>query len=311
MTTTDIIKTQNLTRNFGDLKAVNNLTLTIQKGAIFGFLGPNGAGKTTTIHLLLGILEPTSGHAEVLGFDTKQQANQIRNATGVLLEHDGLYERLSAQDNLEFYARVWNMEPSAREARIKELLSRFGLYDRRKEVVGTWSKGMKRKLALSRALLHRPMLLFLDEPTAGLDPIAAAALHDDLAALAANEGVTIFLTTHNLSEAEKLCDTVGVISKGKLVASGTLEDLRLKTGKNAMRVEIIGKGFNPSLLELIKDRKEVKNAYIESNSLIVELEQSANVAPITSLVVGSGASIEEVHKSSLEETFLDIMEAQQ
>ncbi len=308
---TPIIKTENLTRNFGSLCAVNNLSLTIQEGTIFGFLGPNGAGKTTTIRLLLGILDPTNGKAEVLGMDTKQQADKIRVATGVLLEHDGLYERLSAQDNLDFYARIWNMPPSSRDTRIHELLSRFGLYDRRKETVGTWSKGMKRKLALARAMLHKPTLLFLDEPTAGLDPIASAALRDDLAALATHEGVTIFLTTHNLSEAEKLCDEIGVIAKGKMVAQGTLEELRTKTGKGTMRVEIAGRGFNEKLVQLIMMRKEVCNAQIINGLLIVEMQRTADVAPITNLVVSAGASVEEVHKSNLEETFLEIMEAQQ
>ncbi len=306
-----IINTQNLTRDFSTTRAVDNLSLKISEGTIFGFLGPNGAGKTTTIRLLLGILEPTSGKAEVLGMDTKQQADQIRAATGVLLEHDGLYERLSAQNNLEFYARVWNMPPSARDARVQELLSRFGLYDRRKEIVRTWSKGMKRKLALARAMLHKPTLLFLDEPTAGLDPIASTALREDLAALAAHEGVTIFLTTHNLSEAEKLCDEIGVIAKGKIAAVGTLEELRKKTGKGTIRVEIVGKGFSEKLLQLLKIRKEVSNAHINNGTLIVEMQQTADVAPITSLVVSSGASVEEVHKSNLEETFLEIMEAQQ
>lgn len=228
----------------------------------------------------------------------------------MLLEHDGLYERLSAEDNLEFYARIWNMPPSIRETRVRELLSDFGLYDRRKETVGTWSKGMKRKLALSRALLHKPSLLFLDEPTSGLDPVASAALHDDLSALAANEGVTIFLTTHNLAEAEKLCDEVGVISKGKLAAAGTLEELR-RNSKNTMRIEIAGKGFSQNLLVRLKQRQEVTNARIDRDTLIVEIQQTADASPIIGLVVNSGAVVEEVRKSSLEETFLDIMEAQQ
>jgi ABC-2 type transport system ATP-binding protein len=242
--------------------------------------------------------------------DTKTQADKIRAASGVLLEHDGLYERLSAQNNLEFYARVWNMTPQAREQRIEEILTRFGLHDRRKEAVGTWSKGMKRKLALARAMLHKPILLFLDEPTAGLDPIASVALREDLADLAAHEGVTIFLTTHNLSEAEKLCNQIGVISKGKLVASGTLDELRKRTGKCTMHIEIAGSGFSQKLLQTLKTRSEVINAHIDNGMLIIELQQTADVAPITGLVVNSGASVEEVRKSNLEETFLDIIEAQ-
>jgi ABC-2 type transport system ATP-binding protein len=163
--------------------------------------------------------------------DTQKQANQIRAATGVLLEHDGLYEKLSAQDNLEFYSRIWHMNQQESKERIQELLTHFGLYDRRNEAVGTWSKGMKRKMALARAMLHKPTLLFLDEPTSGLDPIASAALREDLAKLATKEKVTIFLTTHNLSEAENLCNQIGVIAKGKLAALGTLDELRKRNKK--------------------------------------------------------------------------------
>ena len=190
------------------------------RGIVFGFLGPNGSGKTTTIRLLLGLLEPTAGQARVLGFDLRTQADEIRARTGALLEHSGLYERLSAEDNLEFYGRVCRLPANVRRKRCEELLGNLGLWDRRKEPVGTWSRGMKQKLAIARTLLHRPTLIFLDEPTAGLDPVAAAALHDDLTALVAQEGVTVFLTTHNLAEAEKLCQQVGVINQGRLIASG-------------------------------------------------------------------------------------------
>jgi ABC-2 type transport system ATP-binding protein len=305
-----IINTQNLTRHFNTTKAVDNLTLTIHEGTIFGFLGPNGAGKTTTIRLLLGILEPTSGTAEVLGLNIQKQANQIRAATGVLLEHDGLYEKLSAEDNLEFYSRAWHMKPQERQARIQELLTHFGLYDRGKEPVGTWSKGMKRKLALARTMLHKPTLLFLDEPTSGLDPIASAALREDLSKLAAKEGVTIFLTTHNLSEAENLCDEIGVIAKGKLAAAGTLDELRKRTKKGTVKVEISGRGFTEKLVAQLKAQPEVADAQVCNGKLVVELQQNTNVAPITSLIINLGGSVEEVHKSNLEETFLDIMEAQ-
>jgi len=214
------IHTENLTRDFSTVRAVDRLSLEVPTGTTFGFLGPNGAGKTTAIRLLLGLLEPTAGWAEVLGFDTRTQADEIRARTGALLEHHGLYGRLSAEDNLEFYGRVWRLPRVERQARTRELLTHLGLWERRKEKVGTWSRGMKQKLALARALLHRPSLIFLDEPTAGLDPIAAAAVREDLAALAAREGVTVFLTTHNLSEAEKLCHQVGVIRQGKLLAVG-------------------------------------------------------------------------------------------
>jgi ABC-2 type transport system ATP-binding protein len=199
------ICTEGLSRHFGATRAVDGISLKVPKGIAFGFLGPNGSGKTTTIRLLLGLLEPTSGGATVLGYDVNRQTDQIRERTGALLEHNGLYERLSAEDNLEFYGRVYRLPTAERKARIKQMLSQMGLWERRRELVGTWSRGMKQKLAVARAMLHRPPLIFLDEPTAGLDPAAAAGLRDDLARLVDQEGTTVFLTTHNLAEAEKVC----------------------------------------------------------------------------------------------------------
>ena len=192
------IRSSGLTRDFGALRAVDSLSIEVPAGIVFGFLGPNGSGKTTTIRLLLGLLEPSAGRAEVLGHDVAREAAAIREKSGALLEHPGLYERMSAEDNLDFYGRVWRMPATSRRARIQELMTHLGLWDRRRELVGKWSRGMKQKLAVARTLLHRPALVFLDEPTAGLDPVAAAALRDDLSRIVAAEGATVFLTTHNL-----------------------------------------------------------------------------------------------------------------
>ncbi|HEX6047944.1 MAG TPA: ABC transporter ATP-binding protein, partial [Gemmatimonadaceae bacterium] len=179
------IRADGLTRDFGAVRALDSLTLDVPKGVVFGFLGPNGAGKTTAIRAFLGLIDPTAGRAEVLGFDTKRDGTAIRTRCGALLEHPGLYERLSAADNLEFYARAWHTPRRERRERIRELLTRFGLWDRRDDMVGTWSRGMKQKLGVARAVLHRPALVFLDEPTSGHDPVATAGLREDLAALAA------------------------------------------------------------------------------------------------------------------------------
>src|SRR5262249_48508080 len=166
-----VIFTQALTRDFKSTRAVDSLSIEVPRGIVFGFLGPNGSGKTTTIRMLLGLLEPTSGKAVVLGFDTIQCPNDIRSRCGALLEHPSLYERLSTEDNLQLYARIWGMRDSERSARIREVLESFSLWDRRKEPAGTFSHGMKKKLAVARAMLHRPALLFLDEPTAGMDAV--------------------------------------------------------------------------------------------------------------------------------------------
>ncbi len=302
------IRIENLTRDFETVRAVDGLSLEVPAGIIFGFLGPNGAGKTTTINLLLGLLEPTSGRAEVLGFDTRTQSDEVRTRTGTLLEHPGLYEQLSAEDNLEFYGRVWRMTPAERQARIKELLTHMGVWERRKERVGTWSKGMKQKLALARALLHRPPLIFLDEPTAGLDVVAATAVRDDLETLAAREGVTVFLTTHNMAEAERLCGQVAVIREGSLVAVGHPDELRARAG--GPRLEIFGRGFNDNVLNLLRTRPEVVAAGVQNEHLAIDLRKDTDVAPLVSLLVGAGVQVEEVRrgKASLEEVFLALME---
>ena len=308
MTTDVAIRTEALTRDFGALRAVDGLSLEVPAGSVFGFLGPNGAGKTTTIRLLLGLLEPTAGRAEVLGFDTRTEADEVRLRAGALLEHTGLYERLSAEDNLEFYGRAWRLPTPERRARIKELLAHLGLWERRKERVGTWSHGMKRKLAVARTLLHRPAIVFMDEPTAGLDPVAAAALREDIATLASQEGVTVFLTTHNLAEAEKLCEQVGVIRQGKLVAVGRPDDLR--AGAGAPRVEVTGSGFTDELLQRLQVRPEVASAEVRNGRLVIGLRGEAQVGPLVGLIVEAGAQVEEVRKgsTSLEEVFLTLME---
>lgn len=316
-----IIRTQNLTRDFqtvrtpggngqgsGMVRAVDNLTLDIPEGIVFGFLGPNGSGKTTTIRLLLGLLEPTQGKAEVFGHDTRTASAAIREQTGALLEHSGLYERLSAEDNLQFYGRVARMETKERQARIQQLLTHMGLWDRRKETVATWSRGMKQKLAIARALMHRPRLIFLDEPTAGLDPVAAAALREDLAQLAVDDRATIFLTTHNLTDAEKLCEQVAVIRAGRLLAVGSPEQLRSRGG--SVTAEIRAQNITPALISQVKARPEVVDMRPEKDYFVVELRNGAELTPIVTQLVMGGAQIEEARKTkaSLEEIFLDLVE---
>lgn len=303
------IKTINLSRYFKNIRAVDDLSFEVPPGIVFGFLGPNGSGKTTTIRLLLGLLDPSRGQAEVLGYDTTTQADLIRQKCGALLEHSGLYERLSAEDNLEFYGRVWHLPAADRQARIKELLSHLELWDRRKEITGTWSRGMKQKLAFARTLLHRPALVFLDEPTAGLDPIAAAALRDDLTAMAIKEGLTVFLTTHNLAEAEKLCQQVAVIRQGKLLAIGSPESLRAQGGKP--QLEINGRFFSQALLKELRTRTEVAAIAQSDHQLNIELTKATDdIYPLVNLIVQSGAQVEEVikTKASLEDVFLTLME---
>lgn len=302
------IHTENLTRDFKTVRAVEALSLDVPPGIVFGFLGPNGSGKTTTIRLLLGLLEPTQGRAEVLGHDTRTQSDAIREKAGALLEHTGLYERLSAEENLNFYGRIARLSAADRQARSKELLTQVGLWERRKEQVSGWSRGMKQKLAVARALLHRPQLIFLDEPTSGLDPVAAAELREHLGTLAAREGATVFLTTHNLTEAEKLCAQVAIIRKGKLLAVGHPDELRGQVGKPV--AEVRGRGFTPPLLEQLTARPEVTGAEINNGHLVIQLAGAVDIAPLISLIIGAGGQVEEVRRgsASLEDAFLDLVE---
>lgn len=304
------IRTKNLSRDFESVRAVNNLSIEVASGSIFGFLGPNGAGKTTTINLLLGLLEPSEGSAEVLGFDSRAQADEIRSRSGALLENSGVYEHLSAEDNLEFYGRVWRLSPAERQSRIEELLNQMGLWERRKERAGKWSRGMKQKLALARVLLHRPPLVLLDEPTAGLDVVAAAAIREDLETLVEGQGVTVFLTTHNMAEAEKLCSQVAVIRDGSLVAIGHPDELRAHTG--GPRVEVIGRGFSETVVERLLARPEVVGTESENGRLYIDLKQEADTSELISLLVADGVQIEEVRRgmASLEDVFLTLMEEQ-
>lgn len=300
------IRAVGLTRTFETITAVDGVDLEVRAGTVFGFLGPNGAGKTTTIRLLLGLLEPTAGSASVLGHDTVRDGDAVRLQCGVLLEHAGLYERLSASDNLEYFGRLWHIPPEERRDRIVELLEHFGLADRRGETVSTWSRGMKQKLALARALLHRPRVVFLDEPTAGLDPVAAAGLRTDLLDLAQREIVTVFITTHNLDEAQRICDDVGVIRNGRLIASGPPDTLR----HGASQVVTVDGDHFGAAVGALRTLDEVASVEVVDGQLRIELTGEVPVAPIVRVLVEHGSDIEEVRKGagSLEEAFLALLD---
>ena len=287
------IKTENLSKDFNSIQALDNLSVEVETGSVFG------------------LLEPSQGNAQVLGLDTGSQADQIRYQSGALLEHNGLYERLSAENNLEFYGRVWRIPAPERQARIRQLLTNLELWDRRREQVANWSRGMKQKLAMARALFHRPKLLFLDEPTAGLDPSAAAKLRDNLEKLVEIEGVTVFLNTHNLAEAERLCQKIGIIRNGKLVAEGSPSQLRAQAGNPQLK--ITGKGFSSAAIQELRSRSEVISAELHNNHLTLQLQETVETAPLVNLLVKSGVQVEEVIKaqSSLEDVFLSLISEDQ
>jgi len=227
-----VIVAEGLTRRFGDVVAVDHLDLEVQAGEVLGFLGHNGAGKTTTVRLLNGVLTADEGRARVLGLDPASQGPALRAHTGVLTETPSLDERLTGRDNLAIYADLYGVPRGEVAGRVQALLEDFQLADRAGEKVAAYSRGMKQRLALARALVHRPQVLFLDEPTSGLDPVAARHVHEMITALSGEQGRTVFLCTHNLAEAQKLCDRVAVLARGRVLALGTPAELVARLGRS-------------------------------------------------------------------------------
>ncbi len=237
-----MIEAKGLTKRYGDLVAVDNLELKVQPGEIFGFLGPNGAGKTTTIRMLAGLLIPTSGEVKVCGFDVQKEPVKVKSRIGFVPDTPNVYEKLTANELLQFVADLRKIPDSEAEHKVQELFALFDLSERQNELLGGYSHGMKQKVIIAAALLGSPKVLFLDEPTVGLDPKSARLVKDVLVQFA-SEGGTVFLSTHILEIAERMCHRVGIIQKGKLLAEGTIEDLRKKVGQGVV-------GENASLEDL-------------------------------------------------------------
>ncbi|MGI6368190.1 MAG: ABC transporter ATP-binding protein [Anaerolineae bacterium] len=306
-----IIETQSLGRQFGSHWAVRDLTLSVGRGQVFGFLGPNGAGKTTTVRLLNGILQPSAGSAQVLSLDPIEKGTQIRRRTGVLTENPSLYESLTARQNLRFFGTVYGVEPEILSQRIEALLTRFGLLQRGDDKTGTYSRGMKQRLAIARALIHEPEILFLDEPTSGLDPAASRDVLDLVQELAQRLGHTIFICTHNLVEAEKLCDVVGVIHQGSLRAVGSPEQLaRQLWQRNVLELDLRGspEGLRSTLLAV----PGVTGVAYEGELTLVDIADEEVTPAVTQAAVSAGARVYGVHlrRHGLEDVYFALEQEQ-
>lgn len=233
-----MITTKNLTKRFDKLTAVDNLSLHIGSGELFGFLGPNGAGKTTTINMLTGLLQPTSGTATICGFDIQTQPLQAKAMTGLLPDTPHLYETLTGRQFVRFIADLYEIEPKRSEQRMYELFELFDLTESADDLIRSYSHGMKKKLLLTSVIVQEPKVMFLDEPTSGLDPKSARIAKEILRALCAR-GCTVFMTTHILEIAESMCDRIGIINKSQIIAVGTMEELRRSKGINGLSLEDI------------------------------------------------------------------------
>jgi len=298
------IESQGLTRKFGDLVAVSELNLKIEAGEVFGFLGPNGSGKTTTVRLLNCLLRPTSGWAKVMGFDIADDPTEIRRRTGVLTETAALYENLSAADNLRFFGELYGLYGEGLSKKIDELLEFFGLAGRRGDRVGSFSTGMRKRLAIARSLIHDPPVLFLDEPTSGLDPEAARLVRDHIAELSRGEKRTVFLCTHNLDEAQRLCSRVAVIENGRVIASGSPQELEKRLWKGTW-VEVNLEAVSDSLVAKIESLGLVRSLKRDGRVISVQVDSPSQIPDLVAEVVGAGGRIRAVNEvaHSLEEIY--------
>lgn len=299
-----LIDAENLTKKFGEFTAVDNLTLHVKEGEVFGFLGPNGAGKTTTMRMLSCLISKTRGEARIAGYDISDESDslKIRKLIGLLPENVGLYDDLTAYKNLDFYGKLYECTPTQRKENIKYFLKILGIWDKKDVIVGKFSKGMKQKLAIARVLIHDPEILFLDEPTANLDPESSKTVREFILDLK-KENKTIFLNTHNLDEAQRTCDKIGIFNT-KLRAVGTSEELEASVWGNKTVIEL--EQVTDKILKALHDLS-LKNIITDNNKLIIDVVNPEKENPIiVDAIVDVGGQIQYVTRLSptLEDAYL-------
>ena len=305
----NMIEVKNLTKQFGEVTAVDSLTFHVAKGEVFGLLGPNGAGKTTTIRMLCCLISKTSGEAQIAGYPIGSSADSlaIRKMIGLVTDNIGLYEELTAYENLDYYGKLYECPQAQRKERIEYYLKMMDLWEKRDQDISDYSKGMKQKIAIARALIHDPELLFLDEPTANLDPESARVVRDIILKLK-KDGKTIFINTHNLDEAQRICDRIGIL-KTKLLAVNTPEQLETSTwgtSKTVFQVEQV----NDQILAAVR-KLNPKELGVEDNKIILVLADPLKQNPdVVQQIVSAGGRIQYITQlnPSLEETYIKVIQ---
>ncbi len=320
------IETSKLCKTFGKKKskslwkreasepihAVTDLSLEVRKGEVFGFIGPNGAGKTTTMKMLIGLLEPSSGSGKVAGYDIIRQVIDIRERTGVLPEPAGFYDNLTARQNLRFYAKLYDSIPAdTREKRIEDLLETVGIPHAIDQKIGGFSTGMRKRFGLAQALINDPEVLFLDEPTSGIDPLGAQMMRDLIRKLNKSRGVTVFLSSHSMEEVEEICDRLAIIAKGRLLAVGSVEDLRdLVRKKDGVYylLDVQDMALERAV-ELVRDMVGVLGVEVLGNTVRVHSKER-NGADIARVIVKGGGTLAKLEEQemNLQKLFLRIVE---
>lgn len=301
------IRTRSLSKQYGGLTALDSLDLEVEHGSIFGLLGPNGAGKTTLLRILTTLMRQTSGEAFVEGLDTRSQGREIRRLIGVVSQENSLDRYLTARENLELHARLHGMDARLHRSRIDELLELMGLAGRQKDFPDSFSGGMQRRLVVTRALLHEPRVLFLDEPTTGLDPQSRRVVWDYVRSIAGS--MTIFLTTHYLEEAEQLCDRIAIMDHGRLIAQGTTQELKERlTGGTVYEIK-----FDDGIgqyADLLRGMRCVKHLTVAGNALLVELEHWECLSEVVTALNGAPVRSISLKERTLEDVFISLTGAE-
>ena len=304
------MEVRNLTKRYGNLVAVDQLNFKVKKGTAFGFLGPNGAGKTTTLKMLTCLIRPDSGTALLAGYDISKESMAVRRNIGYVSENQGFYERMTAVETLDYISRLLDIPGNKRQKRINELLGQVGLSDRKNNYVGTFSRGMKQRLALAQALLAEPEVLLLDEPALGLDPMGAKEIRDLILNLKKDRNVTIFMSSHILPEVEAICDEVGIINKGKLLVQDSVENLRRTTGIG-MKLEIALTQPDKRVVSALQKMSCIQDVKSVGQKLTIYTTFRDEVRPqIIDTIVKSGGRILSfnIKEASLEEILFKVVE---
>ena len=302
------VKVNNLEKRYGDFKAVNKVSFQVKRGEIFGFLGPNGAGKSTTIRMLCGLIIPTAGEANILGYDVFKEAEKIKEHIGYMSQKFSLYEDLTVEENIDFYSGIYQIPKAAKKDRKEWVIKMSGLEEYRNSLTSVLAAGWRQRLALGCALLHKPPVVFLDEPTSGVDPISRRKFWDLIYELA-EEGVTIFVTTHYMDEAE-YCDRLAMIYQGELVATGTPDEMKIRyMSKEILNLEC-SDPYN--MLKVVKEIPEIKEAALFGRGLHLSVQSAQQAIPIVAKALTEQkipyTSLNKI-KPSLEDVFVSIIEA--
>ncbi|MHA1771715.1 MAG: ATP-binding cassette domain-containing protein [Candidatus Thorarchaeota archaeon] len=307
----DQVVTSRLTKTFGDITAVDHIDLRVPEGSIFGLLGPNGAGKSTTVRLLCTLLRPVEGSATVAGHDILEEPVEVRQVTGVLPEEGShtLYQRLSVYDNLDYFAKLYGVPDEEISSRIEELLTFMNLWNRKDDLAGQLSTGNRQKLALCRAMLHRPKIILLDEPTASLDPIAAKRVRELILSLAKKYKQTFFINSHNLAEVQRICDRIAIIDEGKILVSGKTTELRERFQTNQVFKIRVTSDFEKAV-SIIENAPFTDDVVIEADTISVKITNPySNNSVLMKMLLDSGIQIIEFaeEEATLEDLYLSII----